>query len=190
MSASRPRRPRRRARATAVGVFGALWLAGATGAVAAVTQESPCVNFGRVSAGLYRGAEPDRDCLGHLAALGVRTVVNLRDEKDASEDEQAGVLALGMRYHSMPMSGFDRPSAIEVQRVLAILKASENQPVFVHCKRGRDRTGVIVAAYRMTNDGWAADRAVKEAKDFGLAWWQFKMKKFLRDFDGNGAVEH
>jgi protein tyrosine/serine phosphatase len=158
--------------------------------VAAVTQESPCVNFGRVSAGLYRGAEPDRDCLGHLAALGVRTVVNLRDEKDASEDEQAGVLALGMRYLNLPMSGFDRPSAIEVQRVLTVLGTSENQPVFVHCKRGRDRTGVIVAAYRMTNDGWAADRAVKEAKDFGLAWWQFKMKKFLRDFDGNGAVEH
>jgi len=175
----------------AAGVLVALWLAGAAGEAAAATasQQAPCANFGQVSAGLYRGAEPDDDCLEHLAALGIRTVVNLRDEKDASEDEQAGALALGMRYVNMPMSGFDRPTAAEVQRALAVIRASENQPVFVHCQRGRDRTGVVVAAYRIANDGWAAERAMQEAKGFGLAWWQFGMKRFIRDLDRGGGSE-
>jgi tyrosine-protein phosphatase SIW14 len=174
------------ARATAAGVFAALWLAGTVVAGGGAAQESPCVNFGQVGAGLFRGAEPDQRCLGHLAALGVRTVVNLRDEKDASEDEKEVVLALGMRYANMPMSGFDRPSATDVKRVLAFIGASGNQPVFLHCKRGRDRTGVVVAAYRVTNDGWAAEKALVEAEDFGLAWWQFRMRRFIRELDTNG----
>jgi tyrosine-protein phosphatase SIW14 len=186
LTALRPGCSRRTARATAAGVFAALWLAGAVAAGAGAAQESPCGNFGRVGAGLFRGAEPDRRCLGHLAALGVRTVVNLRDEKDASEDEREEVLALGMRYANMPMSGFDRPSATDVQRVLAFIEVSGNQPVFLHCKRGRDRTGVVVAAYRVTNDRWAAEKALVEAEDFGLAWWQIRMRRFIRELDAHG----
>lgn len=112
--------------------------------------------------------------------------MNLRDEKDASEDEREEVLALGMRYANMPMSGFDRPSATDVQRVLAFIEVSGNQPVFLHCKRGRDRTGVVVAAYRVTNDRWAAEKALVEAEDFGLAWWQIRMRRFIRELDAHG----
>ncbi|MGH9869497.1 MAG: hypothetical protein ACREAA_15195 [Candidatus Polarisedimenticolia bacterium] len=52
----------------------------------------------------------------------------------------------------------------------------------MHCKHGRDRTGVIVAAHRMSHEGWATERAYQEAKGFGLGWWQFRMKGFLKDF--------
>jgi protein tyrosine/serine phosphatase len=166
--------------------LGALCLAGAAWlATAATFQEAPCANFGRVGPGLYRGAEPGERCLGHLAGLGIRMVVNLRDEEEASDHEQSEAVALGMRYVNLPMSGFERPSVAEVQRVLAVIRTSENQPVFVHCKRGRDRTGVIVAAYRMTQEGWTAERAVQEAERFGLAWWQFGMKGFIREFGTN-----
>src|SRR5262245_40965733 len=186
---SRPGWSRRTTRAAAAAVIGALSIAGAAASGSGDDRESPCVNFGQIGAGLFRGAEPDRRCLRHLAALGVRTVVNLRDEKAASEDEKTEVLALGMRYASMPMSGFDRPSATGVQRVLEFIAASGNQPVFLHCKRGRDRTGVIVAAYRVTNDGWAAEKALLEAEDFGLAWWQFRMRRFIRELDAHGDVK-
>ncbi len=163
--------------------LGALLLAGAIGvASAGPSQGEPCANFGQVSPGLYRGAEPDERCLDHLAGLGIRMVVNLRDEEDASDRERTRAIALGMRYVNLPMSGFDRPSVPEVRRALAAILAPEAQPVFLHCKRGRDRTGVIVAAYRMAHEGWAADQAVEEAKRFGLAWWQFGMKRFIRDF--------
>lgn len=173
------------------GLLGALWLAGAVGvATADAFQETPCANFGEVGPGLYRGAEPDEGCLAHLARQGIRTVVNLRDEEEASELEQAKVVALGMQYVNMPMSGFDRPSVAQVQRVLTVVCGPENRPVFLHCKRGRDRTGVIVAAHRMAHEGWAAERAMQEAKGFGLAWWQFRMKQFIRDFLANASLRN
>lgn len=168
--------------------IGALVLAGAIGAAPAGPPEpTPCDNFGHVSPGLYRGAEPDDRCLEHLAGLGIRTVVNLRDEKDASDRERRRTVALGMRYVNLPMSGFERPALPEVRKALAAILEPGVQPVFVHCKRGRDRTGVIVAAYRMTHEGWTADRAVEEAQRFGIAWWQVRMKRFIREFDPAGG---
>ena len=165
------------------GLLVTLCLGADAGVASAGSREAPCENFGQVGAGLYRGAEPDARCLEHLAGLGIRTVLNLRDEKDASADERKRALVLGLRYFNMPMSGFNRPSAADVQRVLAMVRAPENQPVFVHCKRGSDRTGVIVAVYRIADDGWTAERAVQEAQGYGLAWWQFRMKKFIREFE-------
>ena len=140
--------------------------------------EARCENFGQVGPDLYRGAEPDDSCLDHLAARGVRTIVNLRDERDASERERLRAAALGMAYVNLPMSGFGRPA-------LPLLAPGAG-PVFVHCKRGRDRTGVVIAAYRMAHEGWAADRAVDEAKRFGLAWWQVRMKRFIQEFEAAG----
>jgi len=146
--------------------------------------EAPCGNFGQVGPDLYRGAEPDDPCLDHLAARGVRTIVNLRDERDASERERLRAASLGMTYVNLPMSGFGRPALAEVRTILAALLAPGAGPVFVHCKRGRDRTGVVVAVYRMAHDGWTAGRAIDEAKRFGMAWWQFRMKGFIEEFDG------
>jgi protein-tyrosine phosphatase len=117
-------------------------------------------------------------------------IVNLRDEEDASEREQAEAIALGMRYVNIPMSGFGHPEADEVRRVLTTIRASGNQPVFLHCKHGRDRTGAIVAAYRMAHEGWPAERAVQEAKEFGMAWWQFRMRKFIRTFGANASLKN
>lgn len=155
---------------------------GAAGREADAPGEPPCANFGQVRPGLYRGAEPDDDCLEHLVGLGITLVVNLRDDDEDSGREQARVVALGMRYVNMPLSGFGRPSLDAVRRVVAQTAAAGNQPVFVHCRRGRDRTGVIIAAFRMGHEGWAAERAIREAEDFGLAWWQFRMKQFILDF--------
>ena len=155
---------------------------GTAGAAAGATPEVPCVNFGQVSPGIYRGADPGESCLEHLSDLGIRMVINLRDDDEDSERERVRTEALGMRYVNMPLSGFGRPSMEEVREVLAMIGTPANQPAFVHCRRGRDRTGVIIAAHRMVHEAWAAERAVAEAEDFGLAWWQFRMKRFMLDF--------
>ena len=174
-------------------MLGALALAGAMGATsggavgAPSAGAAPCENFGQVSPGLYRGAEPDDACLDHLAARGIRTIVNLRDERDVSERERRRAVALGMRYVNHPMSGFGRPALPELRTILATILPPEAQPVFVRCKLGRDRTGVVVAACRMAHEGWAADRAVDEAKRFGLAWWQVRMKRFIQEFENSGV---
>ena len=157
-----------------------LLLAAATGPF----EVGSCENFGQVGPALYRGAEPDEACLAHLRSIGVRTVVNLRDDDEDTARERKLAEALGMRFTNVPMSGFRRPDEEEVRRALEAIGATENQPVFVHCKRGRDRTGVVVAAWRMSREGWSLDQAYEEAKRFRLAWWQLRMKDFIREFEG------
>ncbi|HEX6853079.1 MAG TPA: tyrosine-protein phosphatase [Candidatus Polarisedimenticolaceae bacterium] len=152
-------------------------------AVVGPVADGGCENFGRVGPGLYRGAEPSEACLDHLAKLGVRMILNLRDDEEATEREKSLAEALGLRFTNIPMSGVRKPESEEVQRALEILGATENQPAFVHCKRGRDRTGVVVAAWRMAREGWSLDQAYEEAKRFRLAWWQVRMKDFIREFE-------
>ena len=156
-----------------------LLVAAASGPV----EAGSCVNFGQIGNALYRGAEPDAACLDHLAKLGVRMVVNLREDDEDTAREQQLAEARGMRFTNIPMSGFRRPVDSEVRRALEVIAAGENQPVFVHCKRGRDRTGVVIAAWRMSHEGWTLERAYDEAKRFRLAWWQLRMKDFIREFD-------
>lgn len=153
-------------------------------AIAATPADAgSCENFGQVGPALYRGAEPDAACLDHLVKLGVRAIVSLRDDEEDTAREQRLAEARGLRFTNVPMSGVRRPDAEEVRRALEAIAASGNEPVFVHCKRGRDRTGVVVAAWRMTRDGWTVDQAYEEAKRFRLAWWQVRMKDFIRDFE-------
>jgi len=61
--------------------------------------------------------------------------------------------------------------------------------VFVHCRRGKDRTGVVIACYRMRAEGWTAEQALGEAKQHGLAWWEFRMKGYIKDECGDAARE-
>ncbi|HYO63930.1 MAG TPA: tyrosine-protein phosphatase [Pyrinomonadaceae bacterium] len=140
-------------------------------------------NFQRVNERLYRGGQPTERGLRRLAALGVRTVVNLRadDERARREGEQAR--ALGLRYFNFPLERIGRPDADRIAELLALVRAPEHQPVFVHCQRGADRTGMVVAAYRIAHDDWTAVEATREAKRLGLRFWQRGMKDFIQDFD-------
>ena len=123
-------------------------------------------NFGQVSDKFYRGAQPDRRDYRALAVLGVRLVIDL--QRDFEPTEQRLVEAAGMKFHRIPMTTSDRPSDEAVTSFLKLVNDPANQPVYVHCKGGRHRTGVMTAAYRMTNDGWTADRAYEEMKDYNF----------------------
>ena len=52
---------------------------------------------------------------------------------------------------------------------LKTLRENSNQKVFVHCRLGEDRTGMMVAAYRMADEGWTADEAMAEMQKFGFS---------------------
>jgi protein tyrosine/serine phosphatase len=83
------------------------------------------------------------------------------------------------------MSGLGQPSEAQIKRALQIIDASENAPVFIHCQRGSDRTGVIVAVYRMSRDGWTADQALDEANRFGMGFIQFQKREYIKDYFSN-----
>jgi tyrosine-protein phosphatase SIW14 len=123
-------------------------------------------NFGQVDANLYRGAQPNRAGFETLKNLGVDVVVDLRGS--ASRSEESAVTALGMKYVSIPAHcpfPSDRPWA----RFLAVMRQNPGKKVFVHCRLGDDRTGMAVASYRMAEQGWSADEAMKEMQSFGFS---------------------
>jgi len=139
-------------------------------------------NFHQVNENLYRGAQPQRGGLKKLSELGIKTVINLRGESEDTRKEQADAEAAGMRYFNIPMSGLGRPTDQQVERALTVIDARENWPVFVHCQRGADRTGVIIAVYRILHNQWTAEQAIDEAKRFGLAGIQFRKKDYISDY--------
>jgi tyrosine-protein phosphatase SIW14 len=138
--------------------------------------------FHEVNAGLYRGAQPKAGGLERLAQLGIKTIVDLRSAGDRARSEEREAHKLGLRYFNVPLKWYGRPKDEQVERVLEIINRPENQPVFVHCGHGRDRTGLIVAVYRITHDGLTGTQAKSEAKRFGMYWWKFGLKNYIEDY--------
>lgn len=145
-------------------------------------------NFGVISDTYYRGAQPKgRPAYERLAALGIRTVVDLQGDyatQTYARTEEADVRAAGMKFHRIPMTTRTPPTAEQLESFLAIVNDPANQPVYVHCKGGRHRTGVMTAVFRMTGDNWSADQAYQEMKrfDFGPSFLHPEFKEFVYDY--------
>lgn len=137
--------------------------AGSTSQVAALSAIR-IDNFGVVNDNYYRGAQPRGDDYRDLAALGVKTVLDLT--REGRDDEQALVEAAGMKFHRIPLTTTDRPSDAAIAEFLSIVNDPANQPVYVHCQGGRHRTGTMTAVYRMTQDHWTAAQAYDEMKQY------------------------
>jgi protein tyrosine/serine phosphatase len=136
------------------------------GAGAAVAVSSIRIdNFGQVSPTYFRGAQPQGQDYADLAALGVKTVIDLTDD-DGQPGEKASVERAGMSYVRIPMSTHESVSDAKVAQFLTIVDDAAKQPVYVHCVGGRHRTGVMTAIYRMTEQGWTADKAFSEMKQY------------------------
>jgi uncharacterized protein (TIGR01244 family) len=140
-------------------------------------------NFHKVNDKVYRGAQPNDTGFQNLAKLGVKTVVDLRQpEGGRSAAEKRVVEAAGMRYVNIPMLGMHKPNPADVNKALALLNDKEAGPVFVHCRRGADRTGMVVACYRISHDRWDNHRALEEAKSNGMAWIQKSLQHYVMNF--------
>ncbi len=149
-------------------------------------------NFFKVSERLYRGGQPKTGGVKKLAEIGIKTIINLRGTDEMTRAEEAEAKAAGLSYFNIPMPGLSRPTHEQISRVMEIVNAQESGPVFIHCKRGSDRTGTVVAIYRILRDGWTADKALTEAKRFGLSWMEFGMKDYVSDYyrDWNASKQN
>jgi len=144
------------------------------------TKYKELPNFHQVDQSLYRGGQPKRGGFETLKKLGIKTVIDLRNDRGQAESSEAE--ANGMKYFNFPMERMGKPDDKTVEKVLDIISNSGNQPVFVHCAKGADRTGTIIAVYRIKHDGWTSERAKAEAKNFGMAPWQVEMKNYIHDY--------
>jgi protein tyrosine/serine phosphatase len=136
-------------------------------------------NFGQVNAGYFRGAQPAGRDYGDLAALGVKTVIDL--QRDGDPGEKALVERAGMTFYRIPMTTHEPPTSEQIDQFLRLVSDSASQPVYVHCAGGRHRTGVMSAVFRMEKDGWSADRAFAEMKryKFGMDFLHPEFKQFV-----------
>ena len=121
-------------------------------------------NFGEVSSKLYRGGQPTAAGFEKLSQMGISIVVDFgrsaRDEKQTRK--------LGMKYVTIPWHcPFPKDEAFA--KFLRLVQENPGKKIFAHCRLGDDRTGMMVAAYRMGLEGWNADRAMNEMKEFGFS---------------------
>jgi protein tyrosine/serine phosphatase len=145
-------------------------------------------NFGQVNANYYRGEQPEGRDYSDLAAIGVKTVIDLQADGDGGE--QRFVEGAGMKFYRIPMTTHVPPTQQQLAKFLEIVNDPAQQPVYVHCKGGRHRTGVMTAVYRMEQDGWTADRAFSEMKryKFGADFLHSEFKRFVYGYRPNRTV--
>jgi protein tyrosine phosphatase (PTP) superfamily phosphohydrolase (DUF442 family) len=139
-------------------------------------------NFAQVDDHVYRGGQPTEKGFQYLATLGVKTIIDLRESGERSRAEERLVTAAGMHYINVPMSGLTAPSDAEITKILDILEDAAGGPVFVHCMRGADRTGAVIAAYHIDHDQWDNARALRDAKAHSMSSFQLPRQHYIRDF--------
>lgn len=160
----------------------------ATPATPAATTATPNIsevtikNFGQMDERFFRGAQPKEKQYKELAAIGIKTIIDLRDDPEEYEKREAE--ANGMRYVHMPMIAKKYPKAETIEEFLKLVDDPSTGKFFVHCAGGRHRTGVIGAVYRFNHYKWNFDQVYSEMKkyDFYTRWGHGDFKKFVEDY--------
>src|ERR1051326_613256 len=139
-------------------------------------------NFGQMDDRFYRGGQPKEEDYKQLAAIGIKTVIDLR--QDPTDYEKRDAEAAGMRYVNLPMSDKEYPPAATIDQFLKLVDDPGTGKFFVHCAGGRHRTGVMGAVYRFNHYNWNFDQVYAEMKqyDFYTRWGHGEMKKFVEDY--------
>jgi len=138
-------------------------------------------NFQQVDQHLFRGGQPRPEGFKYLSSIGVKTIIDLREPDHAKEEERL-VKEAGMNYLNVPMTGLTAPTEGEISQLLSLMEDSGTGPIFVHCKRGADRTGAVIAAYRIDHDHWSNKQALKEAMSSGMSFFQYPRQHFIQSF--------
>ncbi len=132
------------------------------------TQQIPIKNFHQVNDWLFRGAQPSMESFAALAQLQIKTVINLRWQPGPVAREKKRVEALGMRFEHVSLNYWTLPEQKDVDAFLRLVDDEEKRPIFVHCLHGKDRTGVMIAMFRILRCGWTLKQAYEEMVQCGF----------------------
>lgn len=158
---------------------------GSAFALPAAPDLAGVANFHQVDENLYRGAQPTDEGFRNLAKLGIKTVIDLRHGNEHADAERKAAESAGLSYINVPMEGLDAPTDEQIAKLMSLLDAADHGPVFVHCREGKDRTGAVVAYYRIAHDHWSNQKALEEAKACGLHSSQHPRTNFILNFVPN-----
>ena len=131
---------------------------------------------------LWRGAEPDDVVLAALAKNGCKTVIDLRMKDQTAE--AIAVRKLGLKYVHIPL-GYFAPGRPAVEKFLQITTDPAAQPVFVHCRQGKDRTGVLVGIYRSVVQHWDFDQVYAEMREHHFRPWLWFFRETVEEAQKN-----
>ena len=139
-------------------------------------------NFGQMDERFYRGAQPKEKDYKALAALGIKTVIDLT--ADPKPYEQSAVESLGMKYINIPMIEKKYPTEEATRMFLKVASDPATGKFYVHCAGGRHRTGAMGAVYRYQFYDWNFDQVYAEMKkfDFYTSWGHGAFKDFVQDY--------
>jgi len=132
-------------------------------------------NLHKVSHDLYRGAQPSAEGMKQLERLGIKTIVNLRFIL-SDRDEIKGAK---LDYEHINTTTLSTETG-DVIRFLKIVTDADRTPIFVHCHRGVERTGIMCAAYRIAVEGWSKEEAIEEMTNGGFT--SRSIKKNILDY--------
>ncbi len=140
-------------------------------------------HFGKVDVNLYRGGQPDEHDLKLLKEFGIKKVINLRYEKDLIEAERKQVEALGMEYVNIPWTILSPYDQNIFDNFFEAIEDKESKPVFFHCKRGSERTGVLASVYKIKVKGLGLDEALEDTKKYNVKFiWRPFVNSKIRTF--------
>lgn len=129
-------------------------------------------NFKKVSDELYRSGVPSDDDLAAMKAMGIKTDITLQSlggkEAGVVDHEKSVCKKLGIKVVHLPLPWAKEPPKSMIDKYLKVFEEPDNLPALVHCKRGRDRTGAMVAIYRIVRSEWTNEKAFKEMESFGF----------------------
>ena len=139
-------------------------------------------NFGQMDERFFRGAQPKEEEYAELAAIGIKTVIDLRDDVEPYAKTQAE--AAGLRYVNIPMIAKKYPESSQVEQFIKLVDDPSTGKFYVHCAGGRHRTGAMGAVYRFNHYNWNFDQVYAEMKkyDFYTRWGHGDFKKFVQDY--------
>lgn len=132
-----------------------------------------------VDGSIMRGGRPEMSDLAELKQMGYKTIINLENDAKVIAAEKAYALQLGFHYIENRMNASAVPNDQEMEKLIAIMADSRNYPLYIHCKHGQDRTGLVVGLHRVFNDKWKPDVAYQEMLDIGFHPIYASMKKYF-----------
>lgn len=164
-------------------------------------DEDPLADLDRfmeVSPDLFRGAQPNPIHMAELKRRGIRTLMSfVKSPYEDVQQEAAEARRLGLRFFAFPITTMKGPNDEQINAIFTELLRPSNAPVFIHCRHGKDRTGLIAGLYRVHLQYWTADAAYREMRSMGfnplflgLTWdfWTYSQPGAIRAIEDEGSL--